>query len=305
MELYQLRTFLIVAEEQSITRAAKRLFTTPPSVSGHIKALEDEWNVALFRRTAKGMEITEKGEQLRVKAEAALLAAQDLANHATGLRGHLMGAVRLGLNASADALRVPSLLRRLQEQCPGVEIRLANGASGRVLADLRSGHLDAGFVFEPVLNNEVECCRLAQMPLAIAIPAAWAPQAKSGGWPAIAALPWIYTDLYCPFQVIAERLLQEHGGQPQTIIRADDDHTRLQLIEAGMGIALVERAAAEQLAAAGKAVIWKTDPVQCDLSFAHLPARKDDPLVRAVRLAVLETWGVAADLLALQQKLRS
>ncbi|HEY6334150.1 MAG TPA: LysR family transcriptional regulator [Blastocatellia bacterium] len=42
MDLYQLRTFLIVAEEKTITRAAKRLFTTPPSISAHIRTLEDE-----------------------------------------------------------------------------------------------------------------------------------------------------------------------------------------------------------------------------------------------------------------------
>src|SRR5690348_11314199 len=105
MELYQLRTFLVVAEEKSITRAAKRLFTTPPSISAHIKMLEDEWNVSLFRRTAKGMEITEKGELLRRKAEVTLLSAQDLANHATELLGCLMGSLRIGLSSSATFLR--------------------------------------------------------------------------------------------------------------------------------------------------------------------------------------------------------
>jgi DNA-binding transcriptional LysR family regulator len=85
MEFYQLRTFLVVAAEKSVTRAARRLYATPPSISSHIKALEDEWNVKLFRRTGTGMEITEKGRELLSKAEATLLAAQDLSNHATDL----------------------------------------------------------------------------------------------------------------------------------------------------------------------------------------------------------------------------
>ncbi len=42
MELYQLRTFVTVAEEEHLTRAAERLHTSQPSVSGHIKALEEE-----------------------------------------------------------------------------------------------------------------------------------------------------------------------------------------------------------------------------------------------------------------------
>ena len=79
MELYQLRSFVIVAEEKNVSKAAKRLFTTPPSVNAHIKDLETEWNVALFDRTARGMKITEQGEILKEKAQQTLQAAQDLA----------------------------------------------------------------------------------------------------------------------------------------------------------------------------------------------------------------------------------
>ena len=40
MELHHLRTFVIVADESSVTKAAQRLFMTPPTISGHIRALE-------------------------------------------------------------------------------------------------------------------------------------------------------------------------------------------------------------------------------------------------------------------------
>ena len=57
MELYHLRTFITVAETGSVTQAARRLFMTPPSVTAHIKSLEDELQVQLFRRTAQGWEL--------------------------------------------------------------------------------------------------------------------------------------------------------------------------------------------------------------------------------------------------------
>ena len=53
MELYQLRTFIVVAEEGNVTRAAARLGLTPPSVSAQIKHLEEELHVQLFVRTAR------------------------------------------------------------------------------------------------------------------------------------------------------------------------------------------------------------------------------------------------------------
>ena len=53
MELYQLRTFIVVAAERQCTRAAARLGLTPPSVSAQIKHLEEELHVQLFVRTAR------------------------------------------------------------------------------------------------------------------------------------------------------------------------------------------------------------------------------------------------------------
>ena len=70
MELTHLRTFVIVAEEKSISQAARRLFTTPSSISVQIKALEDELGVQLFIRNARGMQITDKGDVLLLKANS-------------------------------------------------------------------------------------------------------------------------------------------------------------------------------------------------------------------------------------------
>src|SRR5215470_5029052 len=61
---------------QQITRAAKRLFSTPPSISAHIKMLEDEWNAVLFRRTPRGMEITEKPRSIEGRTMTGLRMTQ-------------------------------------------------------------------------------------------------------------------------------------------------------------------------------------------------------------------------------------
>jgi len=63
MELYQLKTFVTVAEEGHLTRAAERLFTSQPAISAHIKSLEEELGVTLFHRTPKGMQLTTEGEK--------------------------------------------------------------------------------------------------------------------------------------------------------------------------------------------------------------------------------------------------
>ena len=67
-----MRTFVTVAEEGHLTRAAGRLFTSQPAISAHIKALEEELGVPLFVRTPKGMQLTKEGELLKAQAEKAL-----------------------------------------------------------------------------------------------------------------------------------------------------------------------------------------------------------------------------------------
>src|SRR5579863_5456769 len=132
MELYQLRTFVIVAEEENLTKAAKRLFMTPPAVSAHIKALEEELNVTLFVRTPQGMQITEKGLLLKTKVEQTLRAAQNIVNHATQMQDYLMGRMMLGLNATPGFLRVGQLVTQMGQNYPGMDLGFENSVSGRI-----------------------------------------------------------------------------------------------------------------------------------------------------------------------------
>ena len=94
MELYQLKTFVTVAEESHLTRAAERLNTSQPALSAHIKALEDELGLPLFERTAKGMKLTHAGSVLQSKAQAALDDVDAIHFEAVQLKNKLGGALR-------------------------------------------------------------------------------------------------------------------------------------------------------------------------------------------------------------------
>ena len=82
MELYHLKTFVMVAKEEHLTRAADKLNTSQPAVSAHIKALEEELGLVLFRRTSKGMRLTKEGTILYQKALASLSTIHDFQHQA-------------------------------------------------------------------------------------------------------------------------------------------------------------------------------------------------------------------------------
>jgi len=290
MELHHLRTFLVVAEEQNVTRAAKRLYMTPPAVSAHIKALEEELNITLFVRIPQGMQITEKGALLREKASHILQAAQDLVNHATQMQDYLIGRMTIGLNAAVHLLRVAPLITQMKEACPGIELGFETSVSGIVLSKLQIGALDAGFIFGTSPYDDVLTVPLTMVELVIAAPALWEAQVQTATWADIACLPWIASTAYCPFQVHIEEQFRQRGLTQQRIVQSDDEATKVELVSAGVGLALLERTDAEEAAQKGNLILWAHEPIRTPLCFATAKNRATDPLIMALQSQVLALW---------------
>jgi DNA-binding transcriptional LysR family regulator len=293
MELYQLRTFIVVAEEGNVTRAAARLGLTPPSVSAQIKHLEEELHVQLFVRTSQGMRLTDHGTLLRIKAEHTLEAAAAMVSEAARLQAPLVGQVSLGLNATPEALRVGAIAAHLQSTAPGITLQLVASVSGKIVEALRTAALDIGYVFGPITDTALIARRVDVVELVVAVPMRLAQQAAQAGWEEIATLPWLYADLYCPFQAMVDQLFAQRQLDYQRVVLTHDEATKCALVSAGVGLALLERSEAEAARQAGQLVLWDTPPLWCDLSIAYARQRAHDPRIQAVVTSVCHAWGLA------------
>lgn len=291
MELYQLRTFVAVAETESVTRAAERLYTTPPSVSAHIKALESELQVELFTRTPRGMRLTRHGELLRPKAEQALRAAEAVVIEAATLQTELAGEISLGVNAPPGVLKLPQLVCAMQTHHPHLRLHLVASVSGRVSQRLRSGALDAGFIFGAPAGEGIVSEPLGDVALVVAAPVTWEPSIRGGRWDNIAALPWIASTVDCPFEAISDALFAQRGLKPNKVALVDDGATKVDLIRAGVGAALIEQDEADVAAAQGGIVLWAPQPLRCPLAFVWPAHRRGEPALMALRTEVLRVWG--------------
>ncbi|MDT7711135.1 MAG: hypothetical protein QOG20_6742, partial [Pseudonocardiales bacterium] len=149
MDLRQLRYFLAVAEERSVTRAATRLHLTQPPLSAQLARLEHELGVDLFVRHRRGVDLTEAGRHLVEHARRVLhdvdVAAAAVRRTGQGRSGRLALAF---VPASAWSV-LPPLLRRFAASSPEVELRFLEAGTDTVAEHVRAGRADLGLVHLP------------------------------------------------------------------------------------------------------------------------------------------------------------
>lgn len=173
MELRHLRYFIAVAEEGHITRAAERLGMQQPPLSQQIRALETELGVQLFRRRARGVDLTDAGRALLADARATL-AQLDRALEATrrAARGE-QGRLCVGVTSTAPFNPlVPRTIRAFREACPLVSLTLEECLSNESIDRLRNERMDAAFIRTSLADpDELVVHPLLREPMVVALPA--------------------------------------------------------------------------------------------------------------------------------------
>jgi DNA-binding transcriptional LysR family regulator len=168
-DLRQLRSFVAVAEEGSLTRAARRLHIAQQSLSQQIRTLEAMLGARLFERTSRGVELTEVGAVL-LRETRPVLAQAERAFEAVrrAARGE-QGEVRIGFLASLANYLMPPVVRAFAERHPALALQAQELSVASLVSGLRNGTLDAG-LSRPPLVHDLEAEVVLTEPVAIALP---------------------------------------------------------------------------------------------------------------------------------------
>ncbi len=290
MELYQLRTFLAVAEEQNLTRAAEKLFASQPAVSAQVKALEDEVGVRLFDRGAKGMKLTRAGEVLREQARRIVDAARDFKHSADSLRGSVSGELVFGLNNRPEILRLVEILRAVSGEHAELSLELVNASSGVILQGIEEGAISIGFFEGPCESTKVTWHELDQIELCLAAPIAWAKELTKPDWKLLESKPWIFTSPGCSYHRIIRRLTEEQGLHLSRRFQVNECLTVLNLVAEGLGMTLTSIGQIEANGYQDRVVALPHFRATVPLNIGYLTANEADPSISAVRDHVLQVW---------------
>ncbi|MBA3545918.1 MAG: LysR family transcriptional regulator [Nannocystis sp.] len=282
MDIYQLKTFVAVAREGSITRASELVHLSQPAVSAHIKAIEDALGLTLFDRTPRGMSLTREGERLLAKAEQTLGAHQELMDEATRIKGRLTGKLRLGAGSNSNNEAIGGLLTMLSERCPEVDVVLKHGTSLDILGGIRNGSLDAGLYNEAgEPDPELTTIEVSHFKIYLVAPPGLVAASEPLDWRALADLPWIYPTSSACCGRTAESLFKIHQIRPKRIISVDREIVTRTLIAGGVGVGLLHADTAKQAQVSGEVDIVYEPRTLVRVLFAHLASRAQDPLLTA------------------------
>jgi DNA-binding transcriptional LysR family regulator len=146
IDLKWLRSFVVVAEEASFTKAADRVHVAQPGVSAQVRRLESELGHQLLDRSGRSVRLTEVGTAVLPFARAALDAVAGARLAVDELAGLVRGQVRVGMVSGCALPILAELLAEFHDTYPGVTITLAEDNSDQLISQLTDGRLDLALI---------------------------------------------------------------------------------------------------------------------------------------------------------------
>jgi DNA-binding transcriptional LysR family regulator len=164
VDLRQIRYFITLAEELHFSQAAKRLHLDQPTLSRHVRRLEEKLGVKLFNRTTRTVTLTAAGEAFLGKAREVIGAADSAVNAAREAAAGRTGVLRVGMMVQvAEPLR-SAAFNLFEKRYPDVELKPKSYPFIDPACGLESDETDVALVWLPILHPEIETEQLFEEP---------------------------------------------------------------------------------------------------------------------------------------------
>ncbi|MCT9006808.1 LysR substrate-binding domain-containing protein [Streptomyces sp. NPDC054766] len=292
LDLRQLRYFVAVAEAEHVGRAAERLHISQSPLSRQIAQLEKNLGLTLFERSQQRIRLTSDGRVFLTEARALLRHADRLENLGRRLGRGEEGGLCIGYVADAMHTGVlPSALRTLRDQRPGIHVALYDQESAEQFEGLRQRSLDIALVRTPPPEDDpdLKAASLLRDPLLLALPEKHPLALTEELTPdVLAGQPWIavgdardpaWRDTFVASCVAS-------GFTPDIRLDAADPLTALGLVASGLGLALIQKSMVRGTSegVAVRELPWYEGSVQLWAAWHRVDLR---PVVAAFRETVL------------------
>ena len=269
----ELKTFLAVVRHGTFGRAAAAIGLTQSAVSAQIQRLEANLGRPLFDRTGRAAVLNDAGRQTIAIAGELLAVFERLGRPGDG---GAAGVLRIGAIASAQTSLLVGAIERSRTQSPDWHIKVLPGVSLNLLAQLDAGELDLAVMIKPPfgLPSEIRWQTLVEERFVLLA------RRELGAQPWRALLgsqPFIRYDRGSYGGRLVQRFLRRAHLAVRDVVELDELQAIVCLVERGVGVALVPRAASLRIPRALAVIELGDDGFKREIGVARREARAESP----------------------------
>ena len=292
MDLRQLEIFVKVAELGSFSKAAEALFLTQPTISEHIRTLEDELGVRLLDRLGRGAAVTKGGALLLSHAHRMLALSREARQAMESFLGRMSGELLVGASTIPGEYILPALIGRFKEKFPDIAITLLIGGSQAVTDWVVEGRAEIGMVGARSSHRSIESRELFPDDIVLIVSGAhpWHGR-KQVTMDELRAEPLLLRERGSGTRKALETALEAAGtGIAALRVVGEMGSTQAikQAVKAGVGVSLLSRRAVEEECRAGSVWCLRVKDLKISRAF-YLVTHRDrsrSPLAEAFRAFV-------------------
>jgi len=239
MTIRQLEVFLGVAQAKSFSRAAERIHLSQPTLSEHMRELEEELGVRLFVRHPRSVSLTEAGrvfEDYATRVVATLAAGRQALAELDGLQ---RGSLVVGASTTPGTYVLPALIARFRNAYPGITVALRIANSRIVEERVRDGDVDVAVIGGHILGPGERCVAAGIVDELQLIAGANHPLGATFSRTKLSREPLLIREEGSATRQVTERALREAGIHIRPIMELDHTETIKRSVIAGLGVAFV------------------------------------------------------------------
>ncbi len=251
MQIEFLETFVEVARTGSVTRAAAVLFLAQPSVSGRLRALEEEIGEPLLLRSSRGVRLTDAGRALLPFAERTIRTYREGQAALDELRGVRASSLTLGASPAVSTYFLPMMLRRFSQIHPDIRLAVRTGHSEEILALVLEEQVQIGLI-RRLVHPEIDVHPCYEDELILVVHAAHPFRTRpTVSLESVAREALILFDRTSSYYELTRILFINSGVVPANVLELDNIEAAKKMVELGIGVALLPRVAVEREVALG------------------------------------------------------
>ena len=288
--LKQLQTFMEVARQKSVSKAAEKLFVTQPAVSMQMRQLEDAFGVPLIEPAGRNIRLTQAGEAFLTHAMAAMSQLKDLEALMAEHVGLKKGRIDLAVVSTAKYF-IPMLLVRFSKLFPGIDVQLKIDNRENILGLMARNEADLVVMGRAPAEMDCEATPFASNPLAIvAAPNHLLVRRKNLPFTALGDHRFVVREVGSGTRAAMERLFVEHKTPLNVVMEMPSNETIKQAVMAGMGMSFLSLRTVRHELASGHMALVDIEglPLMGHWYVTHLSHKKLSPATKAFKAFLIE-----------------